>query len=145
MATNRLAVQQRQSVIAKNLQRLFAKGQCFEVRTLQPRGKPSHSGVFDDFKAAAANALAAELEGNAVYFGLNPLSSPPTNELEAKAKGEMPTDEDVAERRWLLVDCDPKKQAQGECSATDTEKKAAKAVLMAPGPRARRNWPHTSN
>jgi len=120
-----LSDEQRQAGIADNLRRLFQPGQRFEVRTVPPRGsgKLALSGVFDDYDAAAAFALAAEDE-QAVYFGLNPRSSPPTNELRP---GKASSDEDVAERRWLLTDCDPIRPA--DTPSTDAEKKAAFEVL----------------
>ncbi|MDM4014887.1 DNA-primase RepB domain-containing protein [Roseiconus lacunae] len=82
------------------------------------------SGVFDVAEAAAAHALAAEAEGYAIYYGLNPLRKPVTNEL---ACGKQPKDDDVCQRRWLLVDIDPIRPA--DTASTAAEKKAAWSVL----------------
>ncbi len=130
MTTPVPAVDERRAIVSENLQSLFEPGQHFEIRTVAPRdsGLRALSGVFDDYEAAAVFALLAEQEGQAVYFGLNPRSTQAANELSC---GKASRDKDVAERRWLLVDCDPEKQAEGACPSTDEEKKAAKAVLRA--------------
>jgi hypothetical protein len=124
-----LSDEQRQATIADTLRRLFQPGQRFEVRAIEHvpdgtrKGKVC-SGVFDNADAAAGFALAAEQEGYNCYFGLNPRRTKPTNELRP---GKASKDEDVLQRRWLLVDCDPIRPA--DCPSTDEEKRAARAVL----------------
>jgi hypothetical protein len=113
--------------IADNLERLFEPGQVVELRVLG--GGRALSGFFDDRQAMAAHALAAELQGANVYFGLAPRIPRrciPDNELSpGKAAGEQ----DVLVRRWLLLDFDPVRPA--DTPSTRSEKKAALRVMEA--------------
>jgi hypothetical protein len=118
-------VETRTTTLVANLKRLFEPGQIIELRCLG--SGPAHSGFFDDFEALAAHALAAEAEGFACYFGLNPRrirSCFPGNDLQqGKAAGE----EDVLRRRWLLIDVDPIRPA--DVCSTGPEKASAKTLL----------------
>src|SRR5262245_3817108 len=113
--------------IAGNLERLFDPGQVVERRVLG-NGR-ALSGHFDDWGAVAAFALAAELEGGNVYFGLAPRIPRrclPDNELRpGKAAGEQ----DVLRRRWLLLDLDPVRPAH--TASTKAEKQAARRGMEA--------------
>jgi hypothetical protein len=111
--------------IAGNLAQLFEPGQVVELRVLG--NESAQSGFFDDWQAVAAHALAAELEGRNVYFGLAPRilhRCLPDNELcPGKAAGAQ----DVLERRWLLLDFDPVRPP--DTASTSAEKRAARSVM----------------
>ncbi|MBA3313518.1 MAG: hypothetical protein H0T47_09565 [Planctomycetaceae bacterium] len=117
------------------LARDFGDG-LLELRLLSKDG-PAQSGFFDTddngLDAAAANALAADQAGFAVYVGANPRSRSLLarfgNRHNAVGHGQNGKDEDVARRLWLFLDIDPERPT-GACATRD-EKLAAKAVLRA--------------
>lgn len=83
-----------------------------------PFWKP-HQAPAADLDALAGYALAGA-DGLSTYYLLNPLKGPTPNGANA---------EDVAYRRWLLVDVDRKKgEADKDCSATDAEKELVRQV-----------------
>lgn len=107
---------------------LFAPGQVVEVRALSDGSRP-RSGYFDDFDLLAekVEALAADPSITGIYWTLNPCHP----ELLARRQNrigvakETTTDVGILERRWLLVDADPRRPAG--IGATDAEKAAAVA------------------
>ena len=56
-----------------------------------------------------------------LYWLMNPLS--------VEWNGSPATDADIVRRRWLLIDCDPKRK--GTVSSTDAEKEAARQKMIA--------------
>ena len=98
-------------------------------------------GCFDNLDIMAANAAVLEEEGLAVYFGLNPITP---EKLQARPNevsfGRATAAKDVLRRRWLLVDCDPKRPA--DVCASKAEKRAAAVVAMEVYEHLRgRGWP----
>jgi len=109
---------------------LFQPGEAIEVRVVAPW---CGSGFFDN--AADLQAALEELDGlkpDGIYCSLNPvkhavfLRSP--NEFKAAKKGKKlaASKEDIACRRWVLIDVDPIRPKN--VSATDAEKAVALAV-----------------
>ena len=91
------------------------------------RAPHTEAGYFND-PAALAQA-AVNIEGaKGIYITLNPVTpallARSHNRIKALGKGDPTTsDNDIAGRRWLPIDCDPKRPAG--ISASDNEKHAA--------------------
>ena len=111
---------------------LFAEpGQVLELRAPKARLKPGSkrtanvSRFYRDDQLLEMAQEALRLSGRApgVYQTLNPVD--PALLGGARAA----TDRDVLRRRWLLIDCDPRRPA--DTSATDGEKAEARAVALA--------------
>lgn len=136
-------------LIAQWLPLFFSPDDVFEVRVLN-LGKPGRT-VAGWFRArdiparAAVIAEAAEqiTDGGGVYFTPNPVRPECYRRranvlgpvLRDKRTGEvrprLTHDEDVLGRRWLLIDVDPVRAADGRGqSATEGEKAAAWAVAQ---------------
>ena len=111
---------------------IFCGGGPCEVRILTSDAyKTIYSGCFDDLDAAYQEAMRYDGRGN-VYFTLNPLVPEVmhrrlSRKISKAGRGETSSDADVAARRWLLMDFDPKRPAG--ISAADAEKAAAWAVM----------------
>jgi hypothetical protein len=125
-------------VVAGWLGRFFsAPGHAVELRAIAKDGAV-HAGFFDDahLGAMAEHGLrlsqAANVKG--VYVTLNPLKSEVlnradfVNQIRKAGRGDSASAADVARRRWLLVDADPRRPAN--CSADDGEKAKAKAKVL---------------
>lgn len=119
---------------------LYRPGDVVEVRAFLKRGgnHPAWDGwssgivfgYFDDpdAYAAALAALDASRRPESIYTTLNPvkpaLLARSVNRLQGGRRGtDTATDEDITERRWLLIDCDPVRPAG--ISATNDEMMAA--------------------
>jgi P4 family phage/plasmid primase-like protien len=104
----------------------FAAGLLVELRTPKAGSHGTISGYFDDFEKLAAAARDCNGKGPGVYWTLNPadpsLLARSINRAKRNAR-ETTTDAQILCRRWLLIDCDPKR-ASG-ISATDEEHEAA--------------------
>lgn len=107
---------------------LYLPGQVVELRV--PKGGPDGtiSGFFNRGRdlADAAATLSGAYPG--IYTTLNPLRADllerSPNRLTRNAdKGTLASDEDVTERRWMLVDVDPVRPA--DVSSTEAEREAA--------------------
>jgi hypothetical protein len=116
----------------------FEQGRIFELRALGTT-KATISGYFDDLSALAnaAYVCSAAVYNNGrgpvagylaegVYLTLNPvrrdLFARSANSLTIYAK-HTTADSEVAQRRWLLIDCDPKHPSG--ISSTDAEHELA--------------------
>jgi len=109
--------------IAEWMRAVLLPGQIVEVRALDPYA----SRVFATAEPEALDRLAAyaaSLSGRhkGVYYTPNPLRS-----LSPTGKSGSALDADVAERRWLLIDCDPTRPAG--VNATEAERIAAESTI----------------
>ena len=118
--------------IADAIRILFEAGQVVELRVPKAGKYGTISGYFSDHKRLAQEL--AELSGEvaAIYYTLNPVSpallaraSNRTKENAKSATSDAP--DNIASRRWLLIDCDPIRPS--DISSTDEEKQAAKQLV----------------
>lgn len=117
--------------VAESLRLIVGEGNVFEVRCLDafddnPRYPRTFAGYFDDIDAAVRDLQ--KLKGaNGVYFTLNPvepaLLARAANRLKVQGKGESTGDTHIVGRRWLPIDCDPRRPSG--ISATEAEHTAA--------------------
>jgi hypothetical protein len=96
-------------------------GAIHELRALQtPKG--TVSGYFDDPKKMVPHASAWSGRAMGVYLTLNPvnpaLHSRAFNRVKEYSK-DTTADKDILHRRWLMIDCDPKRPTG--ISSTDAE------------------------
>jgi hypothetical protein len=115
-----------------------APGHALELRAIF-KDRSVRSGFFDEAHLGEMAEHGLELSQSAgvkgVYFTLNPLrpevlSRPGfTNQVRKAGTGDSARAADVARRRLLLIDADPRRPAN--CSATDQEKDKAKAKVLA--------------
>ena len=122
--------------IKRALNILFEPGQVVELRALDvssPSYKYSHteSGYFDDLDKCTAAAASVAPYAKGVYVVLNPfnpaLLARSSNKLRALQKSDPSTaDSDITRRRWLLIDCDPKRPSG--ISASEEEKQYSHVV-----------------
>src|SRR5262245_48661501 len=98
--------------IRKSMAVLFAEDQVVELRALRVddyRRKNTQSGFFDEGhrEDMAQEALRLTIMAEGVYFTLNPLNrallSRRCNRVDVAGDGELATDNDVLQRRWLLI------------------------------------------
>jgi archaellum biogenesis ATPase FlaH len=111
--------------ITQTLTTLIGDGNVCELRALGvDNRKRTDSGYFDDFVAAAKaiEAYATDPTTKGCYVVLNQIDA----SLLSRAHNRMErfsqlttSDKDVTRRRWLYVDCDPKRPAG--ISSTDAE------------------------
>ena len=113
-------------MIRRAIALFFLSGAVVELRIPKAGKHQTISGYFDDAERLARSALANDGKGPGVYWTLNPvltdLLARRANRTEPYAK-ETTTDEQIVSRRWLMIDCDPKRPAG--ISATDAEHSAA--------------------
>ncbi len=114
--------------IIKTLQLWCEDGQVYELRIPKTKRRGVISGYFDDLNALAVNAdtLSDDSDVPAVYLTLNPVIS----DLIARSANETidrsdvtTKDHEIAQRRLLLVDCDPIRPTG--ISSSDAEHQAA--------------------
>ena len=118
--------------IADAIRILFEPEQVVELRAPKAGKYGTISGYFSDHEKLAQEL--AELSGEvpAVYYTLNPVNpsliARASNRIEENAKSTTSDASDnIASRRWLLIDCDPVRPA--DISSTDDEKRAAKQLV----------------
>lgn len=118
--------------VVRTLDMFIGKGGIAEIRILNAFGVKGRndSGYFDNF-AQAAGALqqyAMNPKNPGIYFVLNPFSpelmARASNRFEERAK-DTTQDSDITRRRWLFIDCDPKRKTG--ISSTEEEWQAAKS------------------
>jgi hypothetical protein len=105
----------------------------------------SHAALAKSVFACSDGNLPSGYEVTAVYYTLNPVSSTllkryRPNSLHRDPHLGVTKDKDIVKRTNLLIDCDPKRDA--DVSATDAEKQGA--LLIAPRVRdflTSRGWP----
>ncbi len=114
--------------IDRGLAVLFRPGDVVELRIPKTEHQGTISGYFDD-PQKLASALASQNGAFAgIYTTLNPCAPSLLARSANRARNHTRTttsDKDIAERRWLLIDCDPKRPA--DISASDDEHAAALA------------------
>lgn len=119
--------------IIRALRLWFQSGDVFEVRVLDAvtaewMRPHMESGYFDyEHIPDAADAIGKLRSYRGAYATVNPLNpdllARACNRIRSITKEPTTADSDIAERRWLLVDCDPKR-ATG-ISSSDSEHDAA--------------------
>jgi len=109
--------------LGRAIELLLAPGCVYELRCLGTK-QGTVSGYFSDYMELGIAATQYSGQCDGVYLVLNPVNprlihrSPNRTKSWVK-KGETTTDEEVSERRWLLVDFDPVRPSG--LSATDDE------------------------
>ena len=107
--------------IAGWLKLLVEPGSTLEMRVLYDSGSP-HVRHYssDDLLTMARDAVRFSKGAKGVYWLMNP--------LPAEWSGAPAKDAEILRRRWLLIDCDPKRE--GTVSSTADEKEAARAKMV---------------
>jgi hypothetical protein len=117
--------------VSRALDVLLPNGQVTELRALDAtltgdRSTGTITGYFDD-SAKLLAALGSIKSAKGVYIVVNPVKSAllarAANRIKRAGKGETTSDGDIEVRRWLLIDCDPRRPAG--ISATPSEHEAA--------------------
>lgn len=111
----------------------FQAGDVFEVRVLDAvsadyRREHIESGYFDyDHISAVPEALKRLLSFRGVYVTVNPVNpdllARAVNRLRPAGRNPTTADTDIVRRRWILIDCDPRR-ASG-VSSSNVEHKSA--------------------
>jgi P4 family phage/plasmid primase-like protien len=132
MADKKILVDLKEAERALN--QVVEPGQTFEIRILTPVKNP-HGwnprviyGYFDCVDAALKALSSLHLAGaKGFYVTLNPVApsllARSYNRLTEAKDNHTTADKDISARRWLLIDCDPKRPAG--ISASDDEKELA--------------------
>jgi hypothetical protein len=139
----------KQDQIIEFLNLVFSPGDVFEVRCLYataPGARYEHieSGYFTYENIPKVASELARIEARGVYFTPNPINpallARSANRLQAGKRETSTTDADILCRRWLLIDCDPKRPSG--ISASDAEHDAAlyKAIEVSEKLKSH-NWP----
>lgn len=109
-------------------------------------GSHTKAGLFtgDAVRELIQQALDVGQQANGVYFTLNPVVTncgrPCDNSIRSVIGGQSIGDAQIAKRRWLLVDLDPKRPSK--CSSTDSEKQLAFSIAQAiKSALADKGWP----
>lgn len=115
----------------------FQAGDVFEVRVLDAvsadyRREHIESGYFDyEHISAVPEALKRLLSFRGVYVTVNPVNpdllARAVNRLRPAGRNPTTADTDIVRRRWLLIDCDPKRAAGVSSSNAEHESALAKA------------------
>lgn len=126
--------------IEKALSLFSTPGYVLEIRALNcwdnsPEYKSTRSGYFDSGHLAEAIGAARELESRfhaaGVYLTINPVKADllarSANRVQKANRGEGTKDAEITERRWMLLDFDPKKPAG--ISSTDSELNSVETEL----------------
>jgi hypothetical protein len=133
---------------------LCEPGGVYEVRALNgERGGRTIAGYYDDLDAMTIGAMLctdsivgglsmAGFKAECVYWTLNEVNrvliARSANELSTYVeRGMSVADADIVKRRWLLIDCDPKRPSGISSSDKEHEKALAKAREVAAFLRAR--------
>lgn len=93
-----------------------------EVRLLCPT--KIAVGYFDDWDAALRAVESEPTQYKAAYFTLNPLRLPegiPLNPASLRSSSNAAGASDIARRVWLLIDCDPPRQAKTNSTAEEKQ------------------------
>ena len=119
--------------IIRALNLWYQPGDVFEVRVLDAvtaewMRPHMESGYFDyEHIPAAADAIGKLRSYRGAYATINPvkpdLLARACNRIRGITREPTTADSDIAERRWLLIDCDPKRVSG--VSSTDEEHEAA--------------------
>ena len=115
----------------------FQAGDVFEVRVLDAvsadyRREHIESGYFDyEHISAVPEALKRLLSFRGVYVTVNPVNpdllARAVNRLRPAGRNPTTADTDIVRRRWLLIDCDPRRASGVSSSNAEHEFALAKA------------------
>ena len=115
----------------------FQAGDVFEVRVLDAvsadyRREHIESGYFDyEHISAVPEALKRLLSFRGVYVTINPVNpdllARAVNRLRPAGRNPTTADTDIVRRRWLLIDCDPRRASGVSSSNSEHESALAKA------------------
>ena len=115
----------------------FQAGDVFEVRVLDAvsadyRREHIESGYFDyEHISAIPEALKRLLSFRGVYVTVNPVNpdllARAVNRLRPAGRNPTTADTDIVRRRWLLIDCDPRRASGVSSSNAEHESALAKA------------------
>ena len=115
----------------------FQTGDVFEVRVLDAvsadyRREHIESGYFDyEHISAVPEALKRLLSFRGVYVTVNPVNpdllARAVNRLRPAGRNPTTADTDIVRRRWLLIDCDPRRASGVSSSNSEHESALAKA------------------
>ena len=115
----------------------FQAGDVFEVRVLDAvsadyRREHIESGYFDyEHISAVPEALKRLLSFRGVYVTVNPVNpdllARAVNRLRPAGRNPTTADTDIVRRRWLLIDCDPKRASGVSSSNAEHESALATA------------------
>ena len=115
----------------------FQAGDVFEVRVLDAvsadyRREHIEFGYFDyEHISAVPEALKRLLSFRGVYVTVNPVNpdllARAVNRLRPAGRNPTTADTDIVRRRWLLIDCDPKRASGVSSSNAEHESALAKA------------------
>ena len=115
----------------------FQAGDVFEVRVLDAvsadyRREHIESGYFDyEHISAIPEALKRLLSFRGVYVTVNPVNADllarAVNRLRPAGRNPTTADTDIVRRRWLLIDCDPRRASGVSSSNSEHESALAKA------------------
>lgn len=115
----------------------FQAGDVFEVRVLDAvsadyRREHIESGYFDyEHISAVPEALKRLLSFRGVYVTVNPVNpdllARAVNRLRPAGRNPTTADTDIVRRRWLLIDCDPRRASGVSSSNAEHESALAKA------------------
>lgn len=115
----------------------FQAGDVFEVRVLDAvsadyRREHIESGYFDyEHISAVPEALKRLLSFRGVYVTVNPVNpdllARAVNRLRPAGRNPTTADTDIVRRRWLLIDCDPRRAAGVSSSNSEHDFALAKA------------------
>ena len=115
----------------------FQAGDVFEVRVLDAvsadyRREHIESGYFDyEHISAVSEALKRLLSFRGVYVTVNPVNpdllARAVNRLRPAGRNPTTADTDIVRRRWLLIDCDPRRASGVSSSNAEHDFALAKA------------------
>lgn len=115
----------------------FQPGDVFEARVLDAvsadyRMEHIESGYFDyEHISAVPEALKRLLSFRGVYVTVNPVNpdllARAVNRLRPAGRNPTTADTDIVRRRWLLIDCDPRRASGVSSSNSEHESALAKA------------------
>ncbi len=119
--------------IADAIRILFEPGQVVELRVPNAGKSGTISGYFNDHRKLAQELELLSGTVGAVYYTLNPVNpallARASNRCIEYAKNTTnDAPDNIIQRRWLLIDCDPVRPAN--ISASDGEKAAAKELVL---------------
>lgn len=124
------------TLISKAFRLWYQPGDVFEIRVLEAISADWHrphmeSGYFDyDHIDEAATAIARLHSYRGAYATVNPVNpdllARSCNRLQAITRQPTTADGDITTRRWLLIDCDPKRVSG--VSSSEDEHAASVAV-----------------
>jgi hypothetical protein len=112
--------------LAQMVRLLYRKDDIIEIRALKPPGRPFIGRYpYGSKLISVLENMDTECDYD-LYVCLNPTTLPPIN-MQQYVRGT--TKEDVAFRRWFLLDVDPVRKQEGRKIATEEEWRSAADVM----------------